>query len=124
MNATAAPATPSAPSALDELRFDNRYAAELPSDPIAANTRRQVAACYSPVLPTPVRAPRLVGWSAEAAALLDLPGRGAETGRYADVFAGNRVLPGMKPIATCYGGHQFGNWAGQLGDGRAIILAK
>ena len=127
MNATAAPATPSAPSApsaLDELRFDNRYAAELPSDPIAANTRRQVAACYSPVLPTPVRAPRLVGWSAEAAALLDLPAEVAETGRYADVFAGNRVLPGMKPIATCYGGHQFGNWAGQLGDGRAINLGE
>ena len=127
MNATAAPATPSAPSApsaLDELRFDNRYAAELPGDPIAANTRRQVAACYSPVLPTPVRAPRLVGWSAEAAALLDLPAEVAETGRYAEVFAGNRVLPGMKPIATCYGGHQFGNWAGQLGDGRAINLGE
>ena len=127
MNATAAPATPSAPSApsaLDELRFDNRYAAELPGDPIVANTRRQVAACYSPVLPTPVRAPRLVGWSAEAAALLDLPAEVAQTGRYADVFAGNRVLPGMKPIATCYGGHQFGNWAGQLGDGRAINLGE
>ena len=124
MNATAAPATPSAPSALDELRFDNRYAAELPGDPIAANTRRQVAACYSPVLPTPVRAPRLVGWSAEAAALLDLPAEVAETGRHAEVFAGNRVLPGMKPIATCYGGHQFGNWAGQLGDGRAINLGE
>ena len=127
MNATAAPATPSAPSApsaLDELRFDNRYAAELPGDPIAANTRRQVAAYYSPVLPTPVRAPRLVGWSAEAAALLDLPAEVAETGRYAEVFAGNRVLPGMKPIATCYGGHQFGNWAGQLGDGRAINLGE
>ena len=127
MNATVAPATPSAPSApsaLDELRFDNRYAAELPGDPIEANTRRQVAACYSPVLPTPVRAPRLVGWSAEAAALLDLPAEVAETGRYAEVFAGNLVLPGMKPIATCYGGHQFGNWAGQLGDGRAINLGE
>jgi uncharacterized protein YdiU (UPF0061 family) len=24
----------------------------------------------------------------------------------------------------CYGGHQFGNWAGQLGDGRAINIAE
>ncbi len=37
-------------------------------------------------------------------------------------MSGNRVLPGMDPYATCYGGHQFGNWAGQLGDGRAINL--
>src|SRR4029079_12444259 len=38
--------------------------------------------------------------------------------------AGNRVLPGMLPYAARYGGHQFGNWAGQLGDGRAITLAE
>ena len=47
-----------------------------------------------------------------------------ETGAFAEVFVGNRLLPGMKPIATCYGGHQFGNWAGQLGDGRAINLGE
>jgi len=40
------------------------------------------------------------------------------------VFGGNRLLPGMEPFAMCYGGHQFGNWAGQLGDGRAINLGE
>jgi uncharacterized protein YdiU (UPF0061 family) len=40
------------------------------------------------------------------------------------VFAGNRLLPGTEPYAACYGGHQFGNWAGQLGDGRAISLGE
>jgi uncharacterized protein YdiU (UPF0061 family) len=43
---------------------------------------------------------------------------------FAQVFGGNQVLEGMDPFAMCYGGHQFGNWAGQLGDGRAINLAE
>ncbi len=43
---------------------------------------------------------------------------------FAEVFAGNRLLDGMDPYATVYGGHQFGNWAGQLGDGRAINLGE
>ena len=42
----------------------------------------------------------------------------------AQVLGGNRVLPGMQPYAARYGGHQFGNWAGQLGDGRAITLGE
>src|SRR5882724_362087 len=41
-----------------------------------------------------------------------------------EVLGGNRVLPGMEPYAARYGGHQFGQWAGQLGDGRAITLAE
>jgi serine/tyrosine/threonine adenylyltransferase len=44
--------------------------------------------------------------------------------QFAEVFAGNRLLPGMEAAAACYGGHQFGNWAGQLGDGRAISLGE
>ena len=106
------------------LNFDNRYADQLPADPEAENFRRQVSACYSRVLPTPVPAPKLIGWSREAAELLDLPPQVDETGAFAEVFAGNRLLDGMQPIATCYGGHQFGNWAGQLGDGRAINLGE
>ena len=112
------------------LRFDNRYARELPADPVAENYRREVSgACYSRVLPTPVRAPKLAAWAPEVAALLDLPPDAAEPDSaeedaLAAVFSGNRVLDGMAPIATCYGGHQFGNWAGQLGDGRAINLGE
>ena len=116
---------PAEPRTLADLRFDNRYAHELPADPVAENYRRQVSnACYSHVLPTPVRAPKLIGWAPAAAALLDLPPEPAEEGALAEVFGGNRVLDGMAPIATCYGGHQFGNWAGQLGDGRAINLGE
>ena len=43
---------------------------------------------------------------------------------FARVFAGNTLLPGMQPFAANYGGHQFGQWAGQLGDGRAITLGE
>ena len=110
---------------LATLSFDNRFAAKLPADPEPANFRRQVAgACYSRVDPTPVQQPKLIGWSPEAAALLDLPTDPGDGNALAEVFAGNRVLPGMLPIATCYGGHQFGAWAGQLGDGRAINLGE
>ena len=110
---------------LAALSFDNRFAAELPADAEAANFRRQVTkACYSPVAPTPVASPKLIGWSADAAALLDLPAEPGDGEALAEVFAGNRLLPGMLPIATCYGGHQFGAWAGQLGDGRAINLGE
>ena len=114
-----------AAAALDALCFDNRYVAGLPGDPEQRNFRRQVAdACYSHVEPTKASAPRLIGWCEEAADLLGLPASVDETGAFAEVFVGNRLLPGMKPIATCYGGHQFGNWAGQLGDGRAINLGE
>ena len=43
---------------------------------------------------------------------------------FAEVFGGNLILPGMQPYSACYGGHQFGQWAGQLGDGRAITLGE
>lgn len=109
---------------LAALRFDNRYAEALPADPEPRNFRREVAACYSHVTPVRVPSPRLIGWSSEAAALVDLPSEVDPTGHFAEVFAGNRLLPGMAPYATCYGGHQFGNWAGQLGDGRAINLGE
>ena len=40
------------------------------------------------------------------------------------IFTGNEIYPNTKPFSMCYGGHQFGNWAGQLGDGRAINLGE
>jgi uncharacterized protein YdiU (UPF0061 family) len=110
---------------LQGLRFDNRFTRELPGDPETANRRRQVrGACYSRVAPTPAAQPQLVAYAAEVAALLDLSPRDCESREFTEVFAGNRVLAGMDPYATCYGGHQFGHWAGQLGDGRAINLGE
>ena len=111
--------------ALMRLGFDNRFVAELPADAVTDNHRRAVeGACYSHVAPTPVARPTLVAYAHEVASLLDLDARTCESTRFAEVFAGNHLLPGMQPYATCYGGHQFGNWAGQLGDGRAINLGE
>ena len=110
---------------LDELTFDNRFTRELPGDPEPANFRRQVTgACYSRVRPVQVRAPRLVAHSREMAAELCLSDRSVASDEFARTFAGNDLTEGMDPFAMCYGGHQFGTWAGQLGDGRAINLGE
>jgi len=110
---------------LASLTFDNRFTRELPADPETLNRRRQVTgSCYSRVSPVRVAAPRLVAYSKEAAALLDLLPEACESREFVQVFSGNDLLAGMDPYAMCYGGHQFGNWAGQLGDGRAINLGE
>jgi hypothetical protein len=110
---------------LASLMFDNRFIRDLPADPETINRPRQVPrACYSFVQPSRVTKPTLVAYSREVAELLDLSIETCESNDFLQVFAGNRLLPGMSPYATCYGGHQFGNWAGQLGDGRAINLGE
>jgi uncharacterized protein YdiU (UPF0061 family) len=97
--------------ALEDLRFANSFAAL--GD--AFSERR-----------TPVGIPgaRLVGFSPEAAALIDLRPGTERRPEFADLVAGNALVPGMEPVAAMYGGHQFGVWAGQLGDGRAILLGE
>lgn len=94
----------------------------LPADPDPQNTTRPVrGATHSWVRPTPVRIPKLRGWSESLAAVLHLSRREEDICR---VLSGNFVPDGLTPFAACYGGHQFGNWAGQLGDGRAITLGE
>lgn len=107
------------------LNFDNRFVRELPADPNTSLHVRQVhGACYTNVVPTPVAGPRLLAWSAEVAELLGLRDEDIQSPAFEQILAGNALLPGMEPYAACYGGHQFGNWAGQLGDGRAITLGE
>ncbi len=107
------------------LSFDNRLVRELPGDDDTHNQPRQVyGALWSPVQPTPVGAPRLLAYSAEVAHELGLDADEIGSPRWLAALAGNALLPGMHAYATCYGGHQFGNWANQLGDGRAIFLGE
>jgi len=109
-------------SDLAQAKFQNTFVRDLPADPVLANLPRQVAdACYTRAAPTPVAAPKLLGWSDSLGEFLGLARPSAQT---VEVLAGSRVLPGMEPYAARYGGHQFGHWAGQLGDGRAITLAE
>jgi uncharacterized protein YdiU (UPF0061 family) len=110
---------------LPALHFDNAFVRELPGDPEQGSRVRQVqSALYSLVQPTPVAAPKLIAHSREVAELLGFSEAAVATQDFAEVFAGNRLLEGMQPYAANYGGHQFGNWAGQLGDGRAITLGE
>lgn len=112
-------------STLAALKFDNRYRRQLPGDTDPSSTPRQVTgAAWSPAIPRPASAPQCVSWSPEAAALLDLSAADCQSELFAQIFVGNHQLPGMQPYAMCYGGHQFGHWAGQLGDGRAINLGE
>ncbi|WP_420106449.1 protein adenylyltransferase SelO [Herbaspirillum huttiense] len=89
--------------------FGNRFA-ELPP------------AFYTRLQPTPLPAPYLVGFSEAAAATAGLPRPADEHFSFLDIFAGNLIPPGSTPLSAVYSGHQFGVWAGQLGDGRAITL--
>ena len=107
------------------LKFDNRFLQTLPGDANSRNHARQVqGALWSRVAPTPVAAPRLIAYSPEVAATLGLSDAQMRSSDMVNALSGNGTLPGMEPYATVYGGHQFGNWAGQLGDGRAILLGE
>jgi uncharacterized protein YdiU (UPF0061 family) len=108
-----------------KLNFDNRFCRELPSDPVTTNYTRQVkGALWSSVMPTPVKAPALMAYSSSVAEMLGLTDADMRHPDMINTLGGNQLLDGMQSYATCYGGHQFGNWAGQLGDGRAILLGE
>ena len=112
-----------APASLTELAFDASFVRELQPDPVLDNRSRQVPnASYTRVDPSPVAAPKLLGWSHALGEYLGIEKPASDLA--VEALAGNRVLPGMQPYAARYGGHQFGHWAGQLGDGRAITLGE
>jgi uncharacterized protein YdiU (UPF0061 family) len=73
---------------------------------------------YSNVIPEKVPEPKLICWSDQLAKAMGLK----QSKEMISALSGNNLIDGMKPVATRYGGHQFGHWAGQLGDGRAITL--
>ncbi len=110
---------------MTDFRFDNAFVRELPADAESGPRQRNVhGAVWSNVAPSPVDAPRLVAYSREMAATLGFERGFVESPRFAEVFGGNALLAGMHTYASAYGGHQFGHWAGQLGDGRAISLGE
>ncbi len=106
------------------LDFFEPFTSELPADKELVNERRQVRnACFSYVEPKTPANPSLIHASPEMMQLLGISNLHDEK-RFSDIFSGAVTPEGSKPYAMCYGGHQFGNWAGQLGDGRAINLGK
>ena len=107
------------------LKLQDTFSKELPADPKPENTRRQVEqACFSYVTPRVPSAPVLLHNSAELLQSLGLTEQEARSKAFLDIFSGAKIIADSQPYAMCYGGHQFGHWAGQLGDGRAINLGE
>lgn len=79
-------------------------------------------AFYSRVQPRPLREPRLLHANPDAAALIGLDAAALRSPEFLALCSGAGRLAGIQPLATVYSGHQFGVWAGQLGDGRAHLL--
>ncbi|MFT4600550.1 MAG: hypothetical protein ACI857_000724 [Arenicella sp.] len=106
---------------LFELDNNSHFEKELPADPINENTSRQVrGACYSLVDPKKTEHPELIHLSKSLMDELDFEIK--DSGHFTNVMSGNATFNKVQPYAMCYGGHQFGNWAGQLGDGRATNI--
>ncbi|MGH8830069.1 MAG: protein adenylyltransferase SelO [Polaromonas sp.] len=79
---------------------------------------------YTELQPTPLPSPYWVGRSRVLARELGLEDHWLESAEALAALTGNQMLPGSRPLASVYSGHQFGVWAGQLGDGRAILLGE
>jgi serine/tyrosine/threonine adenylyltransferase len=108
-----------------KLHIQNNFTTELPADPSEINSPRQVErACFSYVTPKQPSNPSLIHASTEVANLLGLNQEDLHSEEFLNIFSGNTVYPHTKSYALAYAGHQFGNWAGQLGDGRAINLTE
>lgn len=108
-----------------KLNIQDKFNKVLPADTVSKNVRRQVdGACLSYVTPKKPSKPSLIHASEEVAGLIGLSPLDINSQDFIDVFSGERILEGTQPYSMCYGGHQFGHWAGQLGDGRAINLAE
>jgi uncharacterized protein YdiU (UPF0061 family) len=97
--------------ALEDLVFTNAFA--------ALGER-----FYESRTPSGLEGARLVAVSPDAAALIDLPETELTRDEFIRIAGGTAILRVMQPFAALYGGHQFGVWAGQLGDGRAIALGE
>ena len=94
------------------LRLENHYA-RLPEDFYTSMPAEKVG-----------ETPRLIHANRDAAELLDLDPSVFNDPHFVEVVSGHRPLEGFSPLAMVYSGHQFGVWAGQLGDGRALLIGQ
>jgi uncharacterized protein YdiU (UPF0061 family) len=81
-------------------------------------------AFYTAQKPQPVPAPYWVGRSMASAEVLGLAPEWFKSDDLLQALSGNQAIAGGQTLASVYSGHQFGVWAGQLGDGRALLLGE
>lgn len=110
---------------MTKLKLKNIFTDALPGDADGRNIPRQVVnACYSWVSPKVMKSPEMIIYSREVAKLLQLDDSVFKSLDFTEMMTGNKLAEDSNTYAMCYGGHQFGHWAGQLGDGRAINLGE
>jgi len=106
-----------------DIKNEAHFSKELASDPITAIYPREVTqACFSFSETKKPANPELVHLSEQF--LAELGVAADNKNELVGVLSGAETFHDFKPYAMCYGGHQFGNWAGQLGDGRALNIAE
>ena len=102
----------------------NTFTSTLPGDPVMDNHVRTVLnSCFSYVSPSKAPSPQIISVNEELLKKLGID-YWENKEFFKAIFSGNKIYDGFKPYAQNYGGHQFGNWAGQLGDGRAITVME
>ena len=107
------------------IQFLHKFTTNLPSDPIEENYTRQVSnAAFSYVKPKIPRRPKLLHLAKEVQNLIGFSDDFVQSESFLNLVSGAEIIENSKPFAMNYAGHQFGNWAGQLGDGRAIVLGE
>ena len=107
------------------FQINNQFTLNLPADPLQEVFPRQVeGAAFSYVIPQKTQQPSLVSLNKPLALQLGFTAEDLSDDGIAEVLTGNKIIAGMQPYSMNYGGHQFGQWAGQLGDGRAINLGQ
>lgn len=94
------------------LSFENRFA-ELPNSFYTKMSAERVT-----------ENPYLIHANPKGAELIGLDSNAFCDPAFVEYFSGNKNLPGAEPLSMVYSGHQFGQWAGQLGDGRALLLGQ
>ena len=93
------------------FRFGNSYAEELPDFYVEGD-------------PMAVEAPNLLQFNSPLATELGLGVAGLPSQDLAQIFSGQKLLNGSRPLAQAYAGHQFGGFSPQLGDGRGLLLGE
>ncbi|MBF4983774.1 YdiU family protein, partial [Nonlabens mediterrranea] len=107
---------------MHNIHIDNSFTDALPQDPITENYTRQVTgAAYSLAQPVEFKKSQVIHVS-KLARELGFTDEEVQSLAFKNVVTGREFPDGVAPYAMAYAGHQFGNWAGQLGDGRAINL--
>lgn len=116
-----------AASMIDET-VKSLHAPDLVDDVTELKTDNSFAALglefYTRLPTTPLKNPRLVHVDPQSAMLLGLSAQATKSQKFLDIVSGSVPLPGGDTLAAVYSGHQFGVWAGQLGDGRAHMLGE